>query len=155
MEVILLGIYSFFVWLIFFKFKWLPWNIVSQVIVVTIPIIGLTVLILFLNIVCPSSHDIRVVNYVVPINPPVRGLVTEGADGTKRPHQKRAVLLKVDDTPHKIGVAAFGANLASQQEQVKSMAAGDTITSNKLALARKRLGQFSELAKTGAGNKFD
>jgi hypothetical protein len=31
MEIILLGIYSFFVWLIFFKFKWLPWNIVSQV----------------------------------------------------------------------------------------------------------------------------
>ena len=42
MEIILLGIYSFFVWLIFFKFKWLPWNIVSQVIIITLPIIGLT-----------------------------------------------------------------------------------------------------------------
>ena len=39
MEVLLLGIYSFFVWLIFFKFKWLPWNTVSQVIVITIPIV--------------------------------------------------------------------------------------------------------------------
>ena len=55
MEIILLGIYSFFVWLIFFKFKWLPWNIVSQVIVITLPIIGLTLLILILNIVAPSS----------------------------------------------------------------------------------------------------
>ena len=27
MEILLLGIYSFFVWLIFIKFKWLPWNI--------------------------------------------------------------------------------------------------------------------------------
>ena len=26
MEVILLGIYWFFVWLIFYKFKWLPMN---------------------------------------------------------------------------------------------------------------------------------
>ncbi len=43
MEVLLLGIYSFFVWLIFFKFKWLPWNTVSQVIVITLPIVGLTV----------------------------------------------------------------------------------------------------------------
>ena len=51
MEVLLLGIYAFFAWLVFFKFKWLPWNIVSQVITITIPIIGLTVLILFLNIV--------------------------------------------------------------------------------------------------------
>ncbi len=31
MEILLLGIYSFFVWLIFIKFKWLPWNIYSQV----------------------------------------------------------------------------------------------------------------------------
>ena len=74
MEIILLGIYSFFVWLIFFKFKLLPWTFISQVIVVTIPIVGITVLILMLNIVAPSSADIRVVNYVVPINPPVRGM---------------------------------------------------------------------------------
>ena len=40
MEALLLGIYSFFVWLIFFKFKWLPWNTVTQVIVITIPIVG-------------------------------------------------------------------------------------------------------------------
>ena len=26
MEVLLLGIYAFFVWLIFIKLKWLPWN---------------------------------------------------------------------------------------------------------------------------------
>lgn len=50
MEIILLLIYAFFVWLIFFKFKLLPWNIVSQVIVITLPIIALTVLILLLNI---------------------------------------------------------------------------------------------------------
>ena len=31
MEAILLAIYSFFVWLIFIKFKWLPWNTTSQV----------------------------------------------------------------------------------------------------------------------------
>jgi hypothetical protein len=40
MEVLLLGIYSFFVWLIFIKLKWLPWNIGTQVTVVIIPIVG-------------------------------------------------------------------------------------------------------------------
>jgi hypothetical protein len=30
MEIILLSIYSFFVWLIFFKFKWLPWNATAR-----------------------------------------------------------------------------------------------------------------------------
>ena len=50
MEAILLGIYGFFVWLIFIKLKWLPWNIKSQVVVAIIPIVGLTLLILLLNV---------------------------------------------------------------------------------------------------------
>ena len=63
MDILLLGIYSFFVWLIFIKFKWLPWNITSQVIVVTIPIIALTIMILTLNVVAPSSAKLRVFKF--------------------------------------------------------------------------------------------
>ena len=77
MDILLLGIYSFFVWLIFIKFKWLPWNITSQVIVVTIPIVALTILILVLNIGAPSSHDVRVINYSVQIVPRVTGRVID------------------------------------------------------------------------------
>ena len=39
MELILLIIYSVIVWFIFFKKKWLPWNIVSQVVTITMPIV--------------------------------------------------------------------------------------------------------------------
>ena len=59
MEVILLGIYSFFAWLIFFKFKLLPWNFMSQVITVTLPIVGMIILFLILNIVAPTTSDAR------------------------------------------------------------------------------------------------
>ena len=59
MEILLLIIYSIVVWLIFFKFKWLPWTIVSQVIVITLPIIALTVTVLTLNLVAPSTSDVR------------------------------------------------------------------------------------------------
>src|SRR6266404_9887269 len=107
MEVLLLGIYSFFAWLIFFKFKWLPWNIVSQVITITIPIVGLTLLILLLNIVAPSSHDVRVINYVVPINAPVRGLVVEVPIEPNRPIKKGDVMFKIDPTPYAITVTNF------------------------------------------------
>ena len=96
MEIILLGIYSFFVWLIFFKFKLLPWNIVSQVIVITIPIFALTALILLLNIVAPSSHDVRVINYVVPVVPRVTGRVVEVPIEPNRPIKKGDVLFKID-----------------------------------------------------------
>src|SRR3954471_21253011 len=122
MEIILLGIYSFFAWLVFFKFKWLPWNIVSQVITITLPIIGLTILILLLNIAAPSSHDIRVVNYVVPINPPVRGLVVEVPIEPNRPIKKGQVLFKIDPSPFATAVSNYQAQI--NQLKVQLITAG-------------------------------
>jgi multidrug resistance efflux pump len=169
MELLLLLIYSFFVWLIFFKFKWLPWNIVSQVIVVTIPIIGITVLILFLNIVAPSSHDVRVINYSVAVVPRVTGRVIEVPVEPNQPVKKGDVLFKIDPVPFEIDVRAAEANLAmlnaklltaqantrSLDEQLKSAIGKKQALSAKLALAYKRVEQFQELADTGAGSKFD
>src|SRR6186997_2936056 len=169
MEIILLGIYSFFVWLIFFKFKLLPWNIVSQVIVITLPIIGLTALILLLNIVAPSSHDVRVINYVVPVNPRVSGLVTEVPIEPNRPIKKGDVLFRLDGTPYAMEVKALEAQLlqlrvqlitarASQRslgESLKTATGKRDSIDSKLALVRKRLVQQQELSSAGAGNRFD
>ena len=69
MELLFLILYSIGAWLIFFKFKWLPWNITSQVITVTIPVFLLAIVILLLNIAAPSSADERVINYVVQVVP--------------------------------------------------------------------------------------
>ena len=55
MEVILLGIYGFFVWLIFYKFKWLPMNFTAAVIVITLPIVAMMALFLLLNIAAPRN----------------------------------------------------------------------------------------------------
>jgi multidrug resistance efflux pump len=168
-EIILLGIYSFFVWLIFFKFKWLPWNIVSQVIVITLPIIGLTLLILLLNIFAPSSHDVRVVNYVVPVVPRVTGRVIEVPVEANRPIKKGDILFKIDPVPFQLDVNAAAANLkllkaklvtadANQRtlkEQLKASSGQVTAVNSKLMLTRLRLRQYQELADSGAGNKFD
>ena len=169
MEIILLGIYSFFVWLIFFKFKWLPWNIVSQVIVVTLPIIGIVVLILFLNIFAPSSHDVRTINYVVQIVPRVTGRVIEVPVEPNRPVKKGDVLFRVDPLPFELEVKAAesnitalqarlitaGANQSGLEQQVKSASDKKEAIQARVALARMRLEQFKELAKSGAGSKFD
>jgi len=169
MEIILLGIYAFFAWLVFFKFKWLPWNITTQVITITLPIIGLTMLILVLNIVAPSSSDIRVVNYVVPINPPVRGLVTEVPIEPNSPVKKGDVLFQIDPTPYEISVKNYEAQILKLQaqlisaeansrnfgEQLKSATGQKEAIQSQLTLARLRLEQYQELAVSGAGNKFD
>ena len=81
MEAILLGIYAFFVWLIFIKLKWLPWNTTSQTIVVIIPIVAMAALILTLNVVAPSTNDVRVIKYVVQVVPQVRGRVLRSLSG--------------------------------------------------------------------------
>ncbi|MEC5399958.1 HlyD family secretion protein [Uliginosibacterium sp. H1] len=177
MDIILLGIYSAIVWFVFIKKKWLPWNLTSQVIVVTIPIIALTVMILTLNVVAPSSADVRVFKYTVPIVPQVRGRVIEVAvEEGNRPVKKGDVLFRIDPTPYQQTVRGLEAQLSNAQagqrelfEQLKA-AKGKVTESQggiqaassrvrevqaKLELARKRVEQNKELVSTGAGNRFD
>jgi len=56
------------------------------------------------------------------------------------------VLFKIDPVPYEIAVSNSVANVNSLREQLKSSQAGDVITTTKLALARKRQDQFTELA---------
>jgi multidrug resistance efflux pump len=169
MELLLLGIYSFIVWLIFFKYKLLPWNTVSQVIVITLPIIGIAALILLLNIAAPSSADVRVINYVVQINPRVNGLVTEVPVEPNRPVRKGDVLFRLDPTPFELEVNALEAQLqrldaqlitanANQRglgEQLRSARASKAAIASQLELAHTREEQLQDLASTGAGSRFD
>src|SRR6187399_1171146 len=120
MELILLIIYSVIVWLIFFKMKWLPWNITSQVIVVTIPIVALTIIILFMNIVAPSAGEVRAMNYVIPIVPRVTGQVTEVPIEPNRPIAKGDVLFKLDPVPFQAALHAAEATLAMDKVSLLS-----------------------------------
>jgi multidrug resistance efflux pump len=138
-EVILLGIYSFFVWLIFFKFKWLPWNITSQVIVITLPIMGITALILFLNIVAPSSHDVRTLNYVVQVVPRVSGHVIEVPIEPNRPISKGDVLFKIDPTPYQRVVEALEAKVAQLAAGVTSASAFERELQEQLVTAQNKV----------------
>jgi multidrug resistance efflux pump len=170
MEALLLGIYGFFVWLIFIKLKWLPWNIQTQVIVAIIPIIGLTVLVLLLNIFAPTSSDLRVYKYTVPIVSQVRGRVLEvPVEEGNRLVKKGDVLFKIDPSPYQQAVDQLEAQLAgsvgSQKEVEESLkgARGAIEQANarlrevsaRLELARTRVAQNRELVAAGAGNKFD
>jgi multidrug resistance efflux pump len=177
MEILLLGIYSAVVYLIFIKFKWLPWNIVSQVTVVIIPIVGLTVLILLLNVVAPSSADVRVYKYTIPIVSQVKGRVIEVpvVEGNVLV-KKGNVLFRVDPTPYQLDVNTLEAQLVNaqaQQRELEEQAKGAKAkvaeargaiaqatsrtreVSARLDLARKRVEQYRELASTGAGTRFD
>ena len=175
MEALLLAIYAFFVWLIFIKFKWLPWNITSQVIVVIIPVVALTALILTLNVVAPSSSDVRVIKYVVQVIPQVRGRVVEVPVEPNRLVKKGELLFRIDPTPYQNDLAVAKAKLAADeaklsqagaalidasagarqlQEQLKSASGQVAALRPRLELARLRVKQNRELVATGAGDRF-
>jgi multidrug resistance efflux pump len=175
MEVLLLGIYSALVWLIFIKLKWLPWNTGTQVTVVIIPIVGLTFLILLLNIVAPSTSDVRVIKYVVNVVPQVRGRVLEVPVEPNRLVKRGNVLFRIDPTPYELtvrGLEAQLANTSASQRELDEQLTGATAKiaesraaiqqadarikeiEPKLELARMRVGQNRELVRTGAGDRF-
>lgn len=168
MEAILLGIYSFFVWLIFFKYKWLPWNMLAMVITVTIPIVAMAALILALNVVAPSAHEVRVINRVLQVVPQVRGQVIEVAAEGNRSYKKGAVLLRIDPTPYQNNVNRLKAKLLADDSALESAkasarqlseslrgAAGQVaVVESKLGLAQRRLAEHEELVANGAGDLF-
>src|SRR5574338_70086 len=118
MEVLLLGIYSFFVWLIFIKFKWLPWTTPWKVGVFIFPVVAIAALLLLLNIIAPTTSDLRVVNYVVPVVSQVRGRVVEVPVENNRPVKKGDVLFRIDPTPYRNEVARLEAQLVSDEAKV-------------------------------------
>ena len=175
MDVLLLAIYSALVWFIFIKKKWLPWNTASQVTVVIIPIVALTVMILFLNVVAPSSNDVRVVKYVINVVPQVRGRVIEVPVEPNRLVKKGDVLFRIDPLPYELAVRSLEAQLAGMKASSRELdeqvlgAQGKVTESRgaivqadakvrevqaKLELARARVGQNRELVSTGAGDRF-
>ena len=183
MEIILLGIYSFFVWLIFIKLKLLPWTTPWKVAVAIFPLVMLAILMLLLNIFAPTTTDVRVVKYIVPIVSQVRGRVIEVPVENNRPVKKGDVLFRIDPTPYQNEVHSLEARLISEEAKVaaerarvsevqarltdaqsserqlheqQNAATGQvTSVSASLELARKRVAQNTELVAAGAGNRFD
>jgi multidrug resistance efflux pump len=183
MDILLLGIYAFLVWLVFIKLKLLPWTTPWKVGVVIFPVVALATLLLLLNIVAPATTDVRVVKYVVPVVSQVRGRVIEVPVENNRPVKKDDVLFRIDPTPYSNEVQSLEARLASDEAKVRvererlmemqakladavsvepqlreqlNAATGqvEALTAS-LGLARKRVGQNTELVKASAGNRFD
>src|SRR5438046_2650996 len=155
MEVILLGIYAFFVWLIFFKFKWLPWNFTSIVITITLPIVAMMALFLLLNIAAPATDDVRAMNYVIPVVPRITGQVTEVPIQPNRSIEKGDVLFKIEPVSVEAAVKAAEATLLGAKDQLDNAANKKAALTPRIDLAKKRVEQFTALAAAGAGKRAD
>ena len=138
MEILLLAIYAFFVWLIFFKFKWLKWTMTAAVVVITIPIVSLAGLMLVLNVVAPSALDVQVVKYVVQVIPRVTGRVVEVPVAPNRLVRRGDLLFRIDPRPFQYEVDRLRALLAStiadvgaQGEELRAAEAQIEVSANR------------------------
>lgn len=158
----IIGGYCALVWLVFIKLKWFPWNIKTQVGAATGALALAATIIFTINVVTPSSNDVRVINYVSEIVPRVAGTVTRVAVEGNTLVKKGDVLLEIDDTPYRLRVRELEAKLADTVASAKTLKQDlDSAKSSTLAaqahldLMSKRLQEAKTLAKAGAGNEYD
>jgi len=131
--VIITCLYLALVYLLFFKFKILPWNKVSQGLVVLVGTIILTGFLVGLQGLTPSSAQATITGRIVEIAPLVNG---------------RVVDVPVEpNTPLEMGDVLFTIDPVIYEARVQELEAG-------LALAKLRLQQYTELAEASAGSEF-
>lgn len=159
---LILGGYALLVWLIFIKLKLLPWNIKTQVGAVTGAIALAAALILTINVVAPSSSDVRAINFVTEVTPRVQGMVTRVAVEGNTLVKKGDVLLEIDDTPYRLKVKELEAKLADATASAKTLwqdldgaRSGVLSVQADLDLMNKRLSEAGQLATAGAGPQYD
>ena len=159
---IILGGYAFLVWLFCIKLKIIPWNIKSQVGAVTGGLVLAAAIIFTINVVTPSSSDVRAINFVAEIVPRVSGTVTKVAVEGNQLVKKGDILLEIDPKPYALKVKQLEAQVAdvtgtanTLSQDLDSAKSATASARAQLDLVRKRFTQTQELAKAGAGNQFD
>jgi multidrug resistance efflux pump len=92
----------------------MPWKVAVAI----FPVVCLVIMLFLLNIFAPTSTDVRVVNYVVPIVSQVRGRVVEVPVQNNRPVKTGDVLFKIDPTPYQNEVHSLDARCSPIEAKV-------------------------------------
>ena len=159
---LILGGYAAIIWFVFIKKKWLPWNIKSQIGSAIGGIVLLATVVFTVNIITPGTEDVRVINFVTEVVPRVQGTITKVAVEGNTMVKKGDILIEIDPKPYQLKVSQLEAQLADTVASAKSLQqnydaarANTSAAKAHLDLMSKRLAESSELAKTGAGNRYD
>ena len=160
--IFILGLYFAGVYLIFFKFKLLPFNKFTGSI---IAVIGVTIFIVFfvaLQVLTPASSRGMITAVITEIAPQVQGQVIEVPVEVNQEIEAEEILFRINPRPFQDQVDELQARLVQTESTVAqykqsldaARAQVRSIEAN-LRLSRSRLEDFQELLDSGAGNKFN
>jgi multidrug resistance efflux pump len=131
--VIVTVLYLAVVYLLFFKFKLLPWNGLTKGLTALVGTIILTGFLVGLQGLTPSSSQGIITARIVEVAPQVSGRITSVSVLPNVVVEEGAVLFTIDPTPFEARVEELEA---------------------RLKLSNLRLGDFQELVAVGAGSEF-
>ena len=153
-----------FLWLVFFKFKWLKfsvaWAIVSAFIVVHV----LLIFLIGLRFMTPASNNAKVVQHTIQLVPRLSEptLVTAVLVEQNQPVKKGQPLFQFDRRPYEYKVQQLEAQLAQAKQNVQILKADIQVATQKLAktqsetvYARYQQNLATSLASKGAGPEED
>jgi multidrug resistance efflux pump len=130
---IIIGLYFGLVYLVFYKFRWLPINAFSGLAIMGVGVFILLAAITGLRLLTPITTQAAITTRIVQIAPQVSGRVDKVTAQRGKTVEKGAVLFTIDPT-------AFQARVDGLEPQ--------------LALSKLRLQQYEELAAADAGSQF-
>jgi multidrug resistance efflux pump len=153
-----------FLWLVFFKFKWLkfsvPWALVSAFFIVHV----LLIFLIGLRFMTPASNNAKVVQHTIQLVPRLTEptLVTAVLVEPDQPVRKGQPLFQFDRRPYEYKVQQLEAQLAQAKQNVHILKADIDVAAQKLAkaqsetvFAKYQQNLASSLAAKGAGPEED
>jgi multidrug resistance efflux pump len=161
---VLLFVYALVVWLTFFKFKWMKFNIVWGIVSVSVGLHLLLIFMIGLRFMTPYSTDARVVQHTIQLTPRLSEptLVTAVLVRPNQPVKKGQPLFQFDRRPYEAQVGEMEAELAKAKQDVQILKADLEVSRQKvvqlkseLVYARYQANLSTDLAKRGAGPDED
>jgi multidrug resistance efflux pump len=147
-------------WLVFFRFKLLPWNWPWRIVTALLGCVILAIFVALLNTLTPSGR-IAVVGRVVEVTPNVAGTVTSIPVKRNVLVKAGTVLFQIDPAPYQAKVKQLQAAVAEARQKVEQLKAQVDLAvadvkgvGSQMDYAEKRRDDVERLAKTGATTQF-
>ena len=160
--VIIAVLYGLAVYLVFHKWHLLPWNKVTKLISLVLGVTILSVFLVGLQGLTPSSQQAFITGPVTEIAPQVRGRVINVPVSPNQALDPGGVIFEIDRSPFQYKVDQLEALLADTESGVAQLkeaydAARAQVdgTLSQLELTRLRVSQQQKLVAAGAGSGFE
>src|SRR5271165_736687 len=130
--------FLFLVWLVFFKLKWIKFNVMWGVLVALFFVHILLIFLIGLRFVTPYSTDAKVIQHTIQLVPrlPEPTLVTKVWVEPNTPVKKGDKLFEFDRRPYEDKVNSVKAQLAAAEQHVPELKAALDAATSAVAQAR-------------------